>query len=126
MDTAQRLAGHESFKGFDAQRKFTCGQGPLFEKPAGTQPWQLIVSRVFRTIDDPQVLASAALDRRLHQTPRTMRDEIERLHYHALAAFAGQLLPPSRGLLHGCIIADIHLDEWGRNDEPWIGRGQTA
>src|SRR5947208_17193938 len=99
MNAAQWLASYEPFQRFDTQRKLASRQRALPRKAARTQSWQLIVGRVFRAIDDPQVLTPTTLDRRLQQPLRTSRDEVERLDYHALPALPGQLLPPVRSLV---------------------------
>ena len=97
----ERLALHEALEAFDPQRELAQRQRPLPRQPALAQPLEVLGQRVLRPVDDPQVLAPAALDRRLQQATRARRDERQRLDDRALAAasrsgWSTRRLPPPR------------------------------
>jgi hypothetical protein len=94
MHPEERLAGHEPLEGLDTERELTEGEGAFVAQPADSQPAQVMLGRVFRTINDPQVFAASAFDTWLGQSFRTAVDDIDRLDDHALAAPTGEFLPP--------------------------------
>src|SRR5437868_15239521 len=94
MDSAQRLSAHKPLQSFDAEGKFSKGERAFLAQTTAPQPGEILVSRVIRSIDDPQVLAAPALDGRLGEAALAPKNEVERLDNHAFAAAPGQLHPP--------------------------------
>ena len=62
---------------------------------------------VLGAVDDPQVLATAALDRRLNEAPAAAGDEVQRLDHHAFAAPAGSASHQAARLGHAHGSAEI-------------------
>ena len=67
VDAPERLPLHEPFEPFDSQRELAQSQRSLPRKPPLAQPLEVLGQRVLRPVDDPQILAPAALDRRLQK-----------------------------------------------------------
>src|SRR5277367_5923608 len=88
VHSAQRLTSNKPFQRLNPQRKFAQCQRPLGRHVATPQPAQIFRQQIFGAVNNSQIFAASALDRRLHQPPPPMRDEIERLHHHAFAAAA--------------------------------------
>ena len=84
------------------------GQRPLARQAPRSQPGEVLVGRVVRAVDDPQVLPPAALHGRLDQPPLAPDDEVERLDDHAFAAPAGQLRPPVDPLRLARRVGHVH------------------
>src|SRR5437764_4832338 len=95
MDAAQRLTADEPLQCLDAERELTKGERPLPAHAARSEALQVLRRGVLRAVDNPQVLAAAALDRRLHQSAAAAGDELYGLHHHAFATPFRQLLPPA-------------------------------
>lgn len=74
-----RLAPDETLERLDAERELAQCERALAAEPALAQPFEVVRQRVLGTVNDAQVLAPAALDRRLHQTPLAAGHEVERL-----------------------------------------------
>src|SRR5262245_36759774 len=108
VDAPQRLAPHEAFERLETERELAPRERTLRGHRARAQPAHLVRRRVVRPVDDAQILAAAALDRRLHEAPATARDEVHRLHDDALAAGPSQLLPPRRRGPARSSVAELH------------------
>src|SRR5262245_4793860 len=65
MDTPQWFIADKSFQRLNPQRKFGDRQTALLAEAAAAQRFDLFWRRVFRPIDDAQILAAPTLDRRL-------------------------------------------------------------
>ena len=96
VDPPQRFALDEPLESFDPQRELAKRQRSFARQPAFAQPLEVFGQRVLRPVDDPQILAAAALDRWLQQPARASRDERQRLDDGAFAAGLGQRRPPLR------------------------------
>src|SRR6188508_1805139 len=94
VDASQRLASREALEPFDAERELAGGERPLRREAARAQPGEVLGQVVLRAVDDPEVLAAADLQRRLHQAAAVAGDEVEGLDDDALAASGRQLVPP--------------------------------
>ena len=67
MHTAQRLAIYESSESFEAQREFADREAAFAGKSAAPQPFDVLRKIVLGSVDDAQVFAASALERRLQQ-----------------------------------------------------------
>ena len=67
VNASERLSLDEALESFDAQRELAQRQRSLPRQAAFAQPLEVLGQRVLRPVDDPQILAAAALDRRLQQ-----------------------------------------------------------
>src|SRR5262245_61734782 len=92
MDAPQWLAAHEPLQRFHTERKLAQRQRPLGPQGARAQPVEVLRRRVFRAIDDPQILSTATFHGRLYQSTPPLRHEVEWLHHHPLAALSRELL----------------------------------
>src|SRR5438552_17491616 len=90
MYTAQRFPADESLQAFDTQCKFPQCQGPLVPETARPKPAQILLVRVVRAVNDPQILVAAAFHRRLSKAPSTSKNVVKRLHHHAFASLVGE------------------------------------
>src|SRR5690348_3630950 len=91
----QRLPGGEPVQGLDPQRVLAQRQRPLAVQAAVAQPAQVGLQQVLGPVDQPQVLRAAALHARLDPAGLAAGPlRLGGLDHHALAARAGQLLPP--------------------------------
>ena len=70
MHTPQGLAVDEPLQGFDPQGELLDRQYPLDPQAAMAKAVQVLRLGVFGAVDDPQVLAPAALDSWLSQPPQ--------------------------------------------------------
>ncbi len=104
VDAAQRLVAHAALAALDAERELAQGQRALGREAAPAQARQRTWRAVLGAVDDAQVLRPTALDRRLHESAPPVGDKLQWLNDHALAALAGQLLPPCRRRHAGRII----------------------
>ena len=126
MHTPQRFTPYEAFQCLDAQRKLAGSHRPLARHATRAQTRQLVLSRVFRAVDNPQILAATALQRRLHEAFRAVRHEIERLDHHSLAAFSREFFPPQRSLFHRGLVGQFDFQKWRCQDEARVGRRQPV
>ena len=85
----------ETFKRFNAEGKLTQRHAALGRKSPLAKALQVFRPRVFRSVDDPQVLRTSALDRRLNKTTLTKNHKIRRLDNHAFSAIRCHGFPPS-------------------------------
>src|SRR5262249_41738160 len=116
VDAPQRLAADEPLERLDPQGEFAERERSLLGQSAIAEPREVLFGRVIGSVNDAELLAAAALDRRLHQTAAAAGDEFQRLDDHSLAAARGKLVPPADPrLLAGC-IGKVD-DEKGRGDE---------
>src|ERR1700712_3061092 len=67
VDAVEGLAGDEALEGLDAEGELAGRQAALAGEVAGAQALELGRVGVLRAVDQPQVLAPAALDPRLDQ-----------------------------------------------------------
>src|SRR4051794_21670196 len=118
---AQRLPPHEALQPLDPQREFPQGQRALARDAALAETLQVLRQGVFRTVDDPQVLPPPALERRLDEPPPSLRQEIQGLDHHPLAAAAGEVLPPGRGRLLARGSGQVHHAAGGGGEQVRIG-----
>jgi hypothetical protein len=63
VHTSERLPLHKSLETLDPQGELAQRQRALSRKPALSQPFEVLGQGVLRSIDDPEVLAPAALYR---------------------------------------------------------------
>src|SRR5205823_2288648 len=98
-----------------AQSELTERKRPFGAEPPRAEALQVFGQRVFRAVNDPQILPASTLHRRLNQAAPPSRNELERLHHHSLSAASGQILPPLDSLSLAGGVGDVHFLE---------GRGQ--
>lgn len=110
VHTPQWIAVNESLKSFDPKGELAQRQRPLRTEPSCSEPFKMLWSCVFRSINDAQILSPPALYGRLYQTAPVLSDERKRLHNHAFAPSASQLVPPCNPFLLASVIA--HIDDF--------------
>src|SRR5437660_788050 len=119
MNAAQRFLVDESLQSFDTKRKFAKRQRAFGRKPPRTKSFQIFIGGVFRTVNNAEIFAAAALDSRLNQATLVSRDELHRFDYHSFPAARGQLLPPRNTF--GFTGWSGHV-----NDAEWSGDNEAA
>src|SRR6185369_3990429 len=77
MHSAQRFFANESFECFDAECEFAKSQRTFRGKAARTQAFEIFCRRVFRAIDDAEILAATALHSGLYESTPTLGDELQ-------------------------------------------------
>src|SRR5207245_7061939 len=108
----QSIAVNESLKSVDPKRERAQRQRPLRTEPSCSEPFKMLWSCVFRSINDAQILSPPALYGRLYQTAPVLSDERKRLHNHAFAPSASQLVPPCNPFLLASVIPHIAAFVW--------------
>lgn len=86
VDPTEWFPIDESLQPFNPQREFTQRKRTFCVQSASPQPFEVLWRSVFWAVDDSKVLASAAFNGRLNQTPTIAPDETQRLRYCAFAA----------------------------------------
>ena len=66
----------EALERLDAERELAQRERALRPERRAAQPLEVLRRGVLRAVDDPQVLAAAALHRRLHEPALAARDEV--------------------------------------------------
>ena len=94
MNLVQRILPDKPFQRLHAKGEFLQGQVPFPAEGTFLQPLQMIRLQIFRTVDDPEVLAAPALDRGLQQGAVLFGNVGFRLDNHTFSAGAGQIQPP--------------------------------
>ena len=67
VNAPERFSLHEPFEPFDPQRELAQRQRSLTRKTPLAQPLEVLGQGVLGPVDDPEILAPAALDRRLQK-----------------------------------------------------------
>ena len=126
MDFSQRLAADEALESLDAEGELGKGEGSLPAETAVSQTDQVLLIRVFWSVDDAEVFASPAFEGWLGEPAAALVNESERLDDHALAASTRELFPPgdSRGLGRG--IGEIDDEERSWKQELGVGLGEPG
>src|SRR5437763_2994366 len=85
VHAVERLVADEPLERLQPERELPLRQRALGTEAALAQPLEVLGRGVLAAVDDPQVLAPAALDGRLNQAGLLPADdEVERLDDHAL------------------------------------------
>ena len=79
MSEAKRLLAYKPIERFDPQGKLPTCKRALRTNRTGTEPLQIRWYQILGSVDDPQVLRSSALDRRLGDAAPSLRNKIQRL-----------------------------------------------
>src|SRR5690606_33168221 len=117
---AEGLAADEAFEGFEAEGELAEGQRSLAPQAPLAEAAEVFVPVVAGTVDDPQVLATTALEGRLKEAAGAAGDEVEGFDHHSLTPGRGQLGPPiGRGF---DLIRQREVDqaEGGSDEELWV------
>src|SRR5687768_12329710 len=85
----------------ESERELAGRQRALHRQPALAKPPDVRLRIVLRSVDDPQLLRTATLDRWLNQSLFPLDDPLHRFDDHAFAAGLSQLSPPR----DGCVLA---------------------
>src|SRR5258706_13458870 len=98
VNTPEWFAFNESLKAFHAQGELTHCERPFCAESARTKALEVLRRCVFGSVDDAQVLTSAAFDGGLDQPTASPRYKRHGFHDHALTTRGCQLLPPRDAL----------------------------
>ena len=94
--------------------------------PALPQPLQVGRLGVVGAVDDAQVLAAADLEARLGKALAPPGQVGGRLHHHALAAVAGQPLPPAGRVRHGDRVGGVDVQPASRPERLRVGGDEAV
>jgi hypothetical protein len=106
-------AGRESLERFDAEGELPQGQGALESEPPRTKTRQVARRGVLRPVNNPQVVASPALDARLDQSLWSPMEYLKGFDHHAFAAGGREFLPPLRATFDGGGVIDVDRQRSG-------------
>jgi len=113
MNLVKRILPDKPLQRFHAKGEFLQGQVLFPAEGTFFQPLQMIRLQVFRTVDDPEVLAAPALDCWLQKSAVLFGNEGFGLDNHTFSAGAGQIQPPLYAGLYACLIFGIDANIWG-------------
>jgi hypothetical protein len=124
VDSATGFSSGEPFERLDAQGELAQRERAFGVQPAGAEPSEVLVRRVFRAVDDAQVLAATAFDGGLDETALAANDEFLRLYDHAFSASSGEFLPPTDGPGLALRVREISREEWRGDQDATYQPGQ--
>ena len=67
MDSAKWFVANEAFQAFDAEGKFSEGEGPLGSETSASQTGEILFGGVVGAVDDTQILPTSAFHGGLDQ-----------------------------------------------------------
>jgi hypothetical protein len=91
---------HKPLQRFYAESELAKRKGAFFGNGAAAGALEILRQKIFRTVDDSQILSATALYARRQQVATSSNSEIQWLNDHAFAAAVGKLLPPVNSDLH--------------------------
>ena len=121
VDFAERASVGEMVEGLEAEGEFAFGHRAFVAEASLPEAGEIFRGIVSRAVDDAQVFAATAFNRRLDDAATAAGDEIEGFYHHSFAAGCGERFPPTedRGALG--VVGKIRALPVGGGEKDRVG-----